>query len=142
MAITINGKKYRNLQEQVCYLTKKLENLSLEEVKTEINKLVVAINQAWEKEFLDVVVEPSQFLNNVVTLENEIFSTNNVITISAQPDNDTTIINNALNIATAELRPLVQTEEGKISLKCTTIPTENLYLRIQIEIQLDVKESE
>lgn len=114
--------------------------LSATVAQTTADKAITNLNQCWEKEFKNVTISPDDFQTDLtVTLEDEIFKQANVITIAPTADNDTTVKDNAKNISYYNLRPLQQTEDGKIVLKTDELPSVDLYLTIQIEVQLNIE---
>lgn len=155
MAIIYNNKVYRNLEEQVRKNKNDIEELKNQGPSGELEPRVEALESGLT-ETNENLNETNEALNNVknnvqvhslspnikVGFEDwDIVTSEVTITvggalliaineISASSDNGTTIVNNSKNIAEAGITVLSQTEDGKITLKCENMPSEDLYFDV------------
>lgn len=133
--------KLDDIDSEVDDIKDKVQDIDTDVAKhdADIAQIKTDLAQTWEKEFLDVEIKPEQFNENKeVTIENEIYKIANYITITAEPDNGDDVVNNSKNIASCGLVPLSQTVDGSITLRADKLPESSLFLRIIIEIQLEV----
>lgn len=157
MPLYLNGEVLLNTEQQVQKnkddIEELMKNSPLEleskvnalESDNQINKTNIAENTAkinvldgyfdktFEIETQTVTITYDQWSENKVELTNEIYKTNYIIMISATTD-DSSLTNNSYNISYYKVRPLTQTENGKITIVCDERPAEGLDIKLDLVI--------
>lgn len=157
MPLYLDGKKILNTEEQVQKNKDDIEEIikkfpltigeqvakleednvknkeDIETNKTNIEKLDRYFDSVFEIETQTITITYDQWNENQIELTNEIYKTDYIIMISATPD-DSSLTNNSYNISYYKVRPLAQTEDGKIKFVCDERPAEGLDIKLDLVI--------